>query len=74
MRTRRNLSAPLPMTSVDLRYDFLTDPTPENCPDGWAFFEYRLLDHGLGWSVDEATAWGADGRPLALARQRRKLL
>jgi len=24
--------------------------------------------------VDEAIAWGADGRPLALARQRRKLL
>jgi acyl-CoA thioesterase len=62
------------MTSVDLRYDFLSDPTPDSAPDGWAFFEYRLLDHGLGWSVDEATAWGADGRPLALARQRRKLL
>ena len=62
------------MTSVDLRYDFLANPTPETAPDGWAFFEYRLLDHGLGWSVDEAVAWGADGRPLALARQRRKLL
>lgn len=66
--------APPMMTSVDLRYDFLADPTPDSAPDGWAFFEYRLLDHGLGWSVDEATAWGADGRPLALARQRRKLL
>lgn len=66
--------APPMMTSVDLRYDFLGDPTPETAPDGWAFFEYRLLDHGLGWSVDEATAWGADGRPLAIARQRRKLL
>lgn len=66
--------APPMMTTVDLRYDFLADPTPETAPDGWAFFEYRLLDHGLGWSVDEATAWGADGRPLALARQRRKLL
>lgn len=66
--------APPAMTSVDLRYDFLVDPTPDSAPDGWAFFEYRLLDHGLGWSVDEATAWGVDGRPLALARQRRKLL
>ena len=66
--------APPAMTSVDLRYDFLADPTPGSAPDGWAFFEYRLLDHGLGWSVDEATAWGVDGRPLALARQRRKLL
>lgn len=66
--------APPAMTTVDLRYDFLADPTPVSAPDGWAFFEYRLLDHGLGWSVDEATAWGVDGRPLALARQRRKLL
>jgi hypothetical protein len=66
--------APPMMTTVDLRCDFLADPTPDSAPDGWAFFEYRLLDHGLGWSVDEAIAWGADGRPLALARQRRKLL
>lgn len=66
--------APPMMTSVDLRYDFINDPTPETAPDGWAFFEYRLLDHGLGWSLDEAVAWGTDGRPLALARQRRKLL
>lgn len=67
-------TAPPAMTTVDLRYDFLADPTPDSAPDGWAFFEYRLLDHGQGWSVDEATAWGVDGRPLALARQRRKLL
>ena len=66
--------APPMMTTVDLRCDFLADPTPDAAPDGWVFFEYRLLDHGLGWSVDEAIAWGADGRPLALARQRRKLL
>ncbi len=62
------------MTSVDLRYDILTDPTPELCPDGWAFFEYRLTDHGLGWSMDDCACWGADGTPLAIARQRRKLL
>ena len=36
------------MTSVDLRYDILTDPTPEQCPDGWAFFEFSLLDLGPG--------------------------
>lgn len=62
------------MTSVDLRYDLLADPTPQTAPDGWAFFEFRLLDHGRGWAVDETTAWGADGRALALSRQRRKLL
>lgn len=63
-----------PMTTVDLRYDFLAEPTPATAPDGWAFFEFRMLDLGLGWTVDEAAAWGADGAPLALSRQRRKLL
>lgn len=62
------------MTTVDLRYDILADPTPETAPDGWAFFEFRMLDFGRGWTVDEATCWGADGTPLALARQRRKLV
>lgn len=68
------MGAPLLMTSVDLRYDILADPTPRTAPDGWAFFEYRLLDHGRGWSLDDATCWGSDGRPLAIARQRRKVL
>lgn len=66
--------SPAAMTTVDLRIDILTDPTPETAPDGWAFFEFRMLDLGLGWTVDEATAWGADGTPLAISRQRRKLL
>ncbi|MET3836372.1 acyl-CoA thioesterase [Brevundimonas sp. UYEF29] len=65
---------PAVMTTVDLRIDILTDPTPQTAPDGWAFFEFRMLDLGLGWTVDEAIAWGADGTPLALSRQRRKLL
>lgn len=62
------------MTTVDLRYDILADPTPETAPDGWAFFEFRMLDLGRGWTVDDAVCWGADGRALALSRQRRKLI
>ena len=65
---------PSPMTTVDLRYDILADPTPETAPDGWAFFEYRMLDLGRGWTVDDVTCWGADGKALALGRQRRKLI
>ena len=68
------LKAPPMMTTVDLRYDILTTPTAEVAPEGWAFFEFRMLDLGLGWTVDEAACWGADGTPLALSRQRRKLL
>ncbi|MBN8551786.1 MAG: thioesterase family protein [Caulobacterales bacterium] len=67
-------TSPPMMTSVDLRYDILTDPTPELCPDGWAFFEFSLLDLGLGWTLDDCVCWGADGTPIALARQRRKIL
>jgi len=65
---------PAPMTTVDFRIDILADPTPETATDGWAFFEFRMLDLGRGWTVDEATAWSADGSPLAISRQRRKLL
>lgn len=68
------LKAPPGGASVDLRYDFLAEPTPQTAPDGWAFFEFRMLDLGLGWTVDDVIVWGADGTPLALARQRRKLL
>ncbi|WP_029086117.1 thioesterase family protein [Brevundimonas aveniformis] len=67
-------TSPPMMTSVDLRYDLLADPTPELCPDGWAFFEFTLLDIGLGWSVDDVVCRAADGTPLAVARQRRKIL
>lgn len=65
-------SSPLRMATVDLRYDILADPTPETAPDGWAFFEFRMLDLGKGWTVDDLTVWGADGTPLAVGRQRRK--
>lgn len=67
------LDRPVGMATVDLRYDILADPTLEDCPDGWAFFEFRMLDFGSGWTVDEATVWAANGKPLALSRQRRKL-
>lgn len=65
---------PAAMTTVDLRIDILADPTPRTAPDGWGFFEFRMLDLDRGWTVDEAIAWGADGTPLAVSRQRRKLL
>lgn len=59
--------------SVDLRYDIVADPTPETAPDGWAFFEFRLVDLNHGWTMDDVTVWGAGGAPIAIARQRRKL-
>lgn len=68
------LSAPPIATTVDLRYDLLATPTAAQAPDGWAFFEFRMTDLGLGWTVDDVVVHGADGAPLAVGRQRRKLL
>jgi len=60
--------------SVDLRADLLTELTPETSPDGWAYFHFTSRDVGGGWAVEDGVAWTPDGRPLALVRQRRKLL
>lgn len=65
---------PPPMTTIDLRYDLFEAITPATAPDGWLFFEFRLLTLEDGWTLDDATAWTAEGRTLATSRQRRKLL
>ncbi|WP_292030857.1 thioesterase family protein [Brevundimonas sp. UBA2416] len=60
--------------SVDLRADLLTELTPDTSSDGWAWFHFTSRDVGGGWAVEDGVAHGLDGRPLALVRQRRKLL
>ncbi|CAN5439701.1 hypothetical protein BH09PSE1_BH09PSE1_29680 [soil metagenome] len=64
---------PIISASVDLRYDFLEPLTPDVSPEGWAIFEFTVRDVGGGWALDDGIAYAPDGRPLALARQRRKL-
>ena len=61
-------------TSVDLRADLLTALTPETSPEGWAWFHFKSRDVGGGWAVEDGVAWTPDGRPLAVVRQRRKIL
>ena len=61
-------------TSVDLRADLLAEATPETSPDGWAYFHFKSRDVGGGWAVEDGVAWTPDGRPLAVVRQRRKIL
>lgn len=69
------LPAPPTMAaSVDLRVDLLTDLTPEVSPEGWALFRFTTRDLGGGWAIEDGVAWAPDGRPLALVRQRRKLM
>jgi acyl-CoA thioesterase len=61
-------------TSVDLRADLLAVVGPETSPDGWAYFHFTSRDVGGGWAVEDGVAWAPDGRPLAVVRQRRKIL
>jgi acyl-CoA thioesterase len=61
-------------TSVDLRADLLAELTPETSPEGWAYFHFWSRDVGGGWAVEDGAAWAPDGRPLAVVRQRRKIL
>jgi acyl-CoA thioesterase len=65
---------PAVSASVDLRADLFGALTPDTSPDGWAFFEFRTGDLGGGWAVEDGVAFAPDGRPLALVRQRRKLM
>ena len=61
-------------TSVDLRADLLAELTPDTSPEGWAYFHFWSRDVGGGWAVEDGAAWAPDGRPLAVVRQRRKIL
>lgn len=65
---------PILSASIDLRYDFLEPLTPETSPEGWVQFRFTVRDLGGGWTVDDGVAFSPSGRPLALARQRRKLM
>lgn len=65
---------PAVSATADLRYDFF-GPIPEDAaPDGWTYFEFVSRDSHGGWTVEDATAWAQDGRPLAVGRQLRKVL
>ena len=65
---------PIISASVDLRVDLLTAVAPEISPEGWAYFHFASRDVGGGWAVEDGVAYAPDGRPLALVRQRRKLM
>jgi acyl-CoA thioesterase len=65
---------PAVSATADLRYDFF-GPVPEDAaPDGWTYFEFVSRDSHAGWTVEDATAWAQDGRPLAVGRQLRKVM
>ncbi|NJC41614.1 acyl-CoA thioesterase [Brevundimonas alba] len=65
---------PIISASIDLRADLLTEITPETSPEGWAYFHFTSRDVGGGWAVEDGVAHTPDGRPIALVRQRRKLM
>jgi acyl-CoA thioesterase len=65
---------PVISASIDLRADLLTPVTPDTSPNGWAYFHFTSRDVGGGWAVEDGVAHAPDGRPIALVRQRRKLM
>ncbi|MCS6622686.1 thioesterase family protein [Roseibacterium beibuensis] len=65
---------PVISASIDLRADLLTAITPDVSPKGWAYFHFTSRDVGGGWAVEDGVAHAPDGRPIALVRQRRKLM
>ena len=65
---------PVISASVYLRADLLQPITPDTAPDGWVWFRFSSRDVGGGWAVEDGVAHSPDGRPLALVRQRRKLM
>ncbi|HYC67688.1 thioesterase family protein [Brevundimonas sp.] len=65
---------PIISASIDLRADLLIEITPETSPEGWAYFHFTSRDVGGGWAVEDGVAHAPDGRPIALVRQRRKLM
>lgn len=65
---------PAVSATADLRYDFFGRVPEDAAPDGWTYFEFVSRDSHAGWTVEDATAWAQDGRPLAVGRQLRKVL
>ena len=65
---------PVISASVDLRADLLEPLTADTSPEGWAYFHFNSRDVGGGWAVEDGVAHAPDGRPIALVRQRRKLM
>jgi len=65
---------PIISASIDLRADLLTAITPDTSPEGWTYFHFTSRDVGGGWAVEDGVAHAPDGRPIALVRQRRKLM
>ena len=65
---------PVISASIDLRADLLTAITPDTSPEGWAYFHFTSRDVGGGWAVEDGVSHAPDGRPIALVRQRRKLM
>ena len=65
--------APMALTTA-IHYELLEPVAVDAYPDGWIHVEFRTQHLGQGWAVEDAVAFSPDGRPIALARQRRKII
>lgn len=70
-----SLTGPVPVAvTTGLHYEILAPLTPATSPDGWTFATFATQHLGAGWAVEDAVAYDRGGTPIALARQRRKLI
>lgn len=60
-------SAPAPISTMTWSIDVL-DPAPESW-NGWWLFRSRAVTAQSGYSSQEMTLWGANGRPVLASRQ-----
>lgn len=67
------MTVPIPLPNVQLSIEF-TDALAGDPVDGWILVQIRTDHSGGGWVTDDSTAWAADGRLLAQARQVRRVL
>ncbi len=67
------MTVPIPLPNVQLSIEF-TDALAGDPVDGWILVRIRTDHAGGGWVTDDSTAWSAEGRLLAQARQVRRVL
>ena len=70
-----SFTGPIPVAvTTGLHYEMLAPLTPATSPDGWVYLTFATQHLGAGWAVEDAVAYDRSGTPIALARQRRKLI
>ena len=70
-----SFTGPTPIAvTTGLYYEMLAPLSPATSPEGWIYLMFTTQHLAAGWAVEDAVAYDRSGMPIALARQRRKLI